>query len=161
MCLANVHCGNVSKRGVEGGQWRCYSALRPLCPSNLCPVLPWLVGALINCAKGIRKCCSGVILSPISCAILWRHFVWRYCATMLHRCHFVRASPYCPFHGHLSPSVSNGSIHPLSASSASDAAQILFGPCLHEPSALVGFLNRARPPPCCSTQHALDRLWGA
>ena len=40
----------------------------------------------------------------------------------------MRPTPYCPFHGHLLPSVSNGSIPSLSVSSAFVASQILFGP---------------------------------
>ena len=40
----------------------------------------------------------------------------------------MRPTPYYPFHGHLLPSVSNGSIPSLSVSSAFVASQILFGP---------------------------------
>ena len=91
--------------------WRCYSAI---CPSNLCPPVPWLVGALINCVRNYRNC----VVRTALYITLWLLAWWQ----------FVRPTPYYPFHGHLLPSVSNGSILSLSVSSAFVASQILFGP---------------------------------
>ena len=105
------------------------------------PILKNMVDQLINCTKGVHKCWSSVILS------IPYHTAGQCCTVPLcDESHPLLSLPQSPF-----PSVSNGSIHPLCVS----AAQILFGPCLYEPSlSLVGFLNRTRPLPLVWAQHA-------